>query len=90
MTLSVQISTLLFSFVFGFLFAFLISINYRFIYHSNKVIQVLFTFAFVLLSTLIYFIILEKLNYGALHIYYCIMIILGFIVEHGVEKLRKQ
>lgn len=90
MSLNIQISTLLFSFIFGVCFAFLVHVNYRFIYHSNKLIQVLFTFAFVLLSTLIYFIILEKMNYGTLHIYYFIMIILGFLLEHGIENLKKQ
>ncbi len=90
MILSLQLKTLLFSFFFGGIFSFFLRLNYRFIYHSNRMIKLLFTFAFVLLFTLIYFIGLEKINYGILHSYYFIMIILGVLAEHGIEKLIKK
>lgn len=90
MTLSIQIYSLLFSFFFGVLFSFALKINYHFIYHSNLIIQILFTLAFVLLLTILYFIGLEKINYGILHSYYFIMIILGFLLEHTIEKIIKK
>ena len=89
MILETQIYTLLFSFVFGMIFGFLVRINYFFLNHSNRIIKVLFTISFVTLFTLIYFIILEKLNSGIIHIYYFIMLILGFCLEQFIEKRIK-
>lgn len=89
MILETQIYTLLFSFVFGIFFGFLVKINYFFLNNSNRIIKVLFTFAFVTLFTLIYFIILQKLNSGIIHIYYFIMLILGFCLEQFIEKRIK-
>ena len=89
MILETQIYTLLFSFVFGMIFGFLVRINYFFLNHSNRLIKVLFTISFVTLFTLIYFIILEKLNSGIIHIYYFIMLILGFCLEQFIEKRIK-
>ncbi len=89
MILETQIYTLLFSFVFGIIFGFLVRINYFFLNHSNRIIKVLFTISFVTLFTLIYFIILEKLNSGIIHIYYFIMLILGFCLEQFIEKRIK-
>ena len=90
MILEIQIYTLLFSLVFGSLFGFLVRINYFFINHSNKVIKIVFTLSFVTLFTLIYFIILQKLNSGIIHIYYFIMLILGFCLEQFIEKKIKE
>ena len=89
MILETQIYTLLFSFVFGSLFGLLVRINYFFLNHSNKFIKILFTVVFVTIFTLIYFIILEKLNSGIIHIYYFIMLILGFCLEQFIEKKIK-
>ncbi len=89
MILETQIYTLLFSFIFGSLFGLLVRINYFFLNHSNKFIKILFTVVFVTIFTLIYFIILEKLNSGIIHIYYFIMLILGFCLEQFIEKKIK-
>ena len=90
MILETQIYTLLFSFIFGSLFGLLVRINYFFLNHSNKFIKILFTVVFVTIFTLIYFIILEKLNSGIIHIYYFIMLILGFCLEQFIEKKIKE
>lgn len=89
MILETQIYTLLFSFIFGSFFGLLVRINYFFLNHSNKFIKILFTVVFVTIFTLIYFIILEKLNSGIIHIYYFIMLILGFCLEQFIEKKIK-
>ena len=90
MILETQIYTLLFSFIFGSFFGLLVRINYFFLNHSNKFIKILFTVVFVTIFTLIYFIILEKLNSGIIHIYYFIMLILGFCLEQFIEKKIKE
>jgi len=86
MDLKTQIITLLFSFGYGFLFSFFLHINYKFIYNNKIFIKVITSFLFILINILMYFIILKKINYGIIHIYYLIVIIIGFILELFVFK----
>lgn len=88
MILRLQIYSLLFSFIYGFLFYFLVLLNKKYLYNNkfSFVIDVLF----IVNNVLIYFIILRYINNGIFHIYFSIMIILGFIIGHFMDKkIRK-
>lgn len=86
MNLELQILTFVVSFLFGVFFGIELKLNYKFIYQSNKIYKIITTFFFIMTNVLIYFIILRKTNNGILHIYGVLAIILGFILEHFVEK----
>ena len=86
MKLDIQILTLLFSFFYGIFFSWMVSLNYQFIYGDKKVLQVIFTFVFMIVMVMIYFLGLKMVNDVILHIYEFIMIIFGFFVEHFVRK----
>ena len=81
MTASLQLLTLGASFLYGFLFYYLMKINYRFIKNKKKFYQSLITILFMYNIVLLYIIIIFKLNNGIFHIYFFIMIILGFYVN---------
>lgn len=81
MTLNIQIQTILFSFCFGIIFSLFLTINYKFLYESKKIIKIFFSFLIVILSLLFYFYGLLKINYGIIHPYGIISIIIGFIIE---------
>lgn len=87
MTLEIQIKSLLFSFLFGIYFAYIIKINYKFILPLNKFFRVVGTLLLIISNVLIYFFILLKINYGLLHIYLILMIILGVYIEQLLNKL---
>lgn len=88
MSLNIQINTFIASFLFGLFFGIELRLNHKFIYQSNKTYKILTTFFFVIVNVLIYFIILKKVNYGILHIYAILAIIIGFLVEHfGMKYL---
>ncbi len=86
MGLKVQIVSLLVSFCYGMFFYLLLELNSRFLYSSNIIVKVLVSFLFVMFHTLLYFIILMKINYGYIHFYFFLCIILGYILCKVVYK----
>ncbi len=86
MELNIQILSLTFSFIFGFLFSFFLNLNLKIIFSKNKFIKFLGTFLIILLSTLLYFIGLYKINNAIFHPYELFMIILGFYIENKCKK----
>lgn len=82
MELIVQLKLIIFSFLYGIFFAFTLNINYKFINSKRKILKVIFTLVFIILNTLIYFAILQKINNGILHYYSFICIVLGFLSEN--------
>lgn len=89
MNLKLQIITLLFSFFFGALFSFLLTIQYRFLYARVKWFQYLFTILFVFVMTLFYFVVLRKINYGIIHPYSILSILVGYCTEHLTHNYFK-
>lgn len=87
MNIKIQITTLLFSFLYGIFFSFFLSLNYKFIYSNKKIFRTAISFLVVVVSVLIYFIILKKINYGIFHIYEILMISLGVIVENIIVSV---
>lgn len=77
MNLKIQIISLVFSFVFGVLFGILINLNYKLVFNKNVKIRIIGTFSFLLDISLLYFFIIEKINYGILHIYFLLILFVG-------------
>lgn len=87
MILEIQIKSLVFSFLFGIYFSYMIRINYKYILSLNKLFKILGTLILVFSNMLLYFVILLKINYGLIHIYLILMIILGVYIEYIINKL---
>ena len=81
MNLKTQIILVIFSFIYGFLFSIFLNINYKFIYSNNKFIKIATSFIIILISVLVYFIGIRKINNAILHPYSILMVILGFFVD---------
>jgi len=90
MDLYTQIITLLFSFLFGIFFSLFVGVNYKIIYNDKKWIKLLGTFLVVLISILIYFVLLRKINYAAFHPYLLLAIVLGFCLEKKIANHFKK
>lgn len=82
MNIKLQIITLIYSFLYGIFFSFFLSLNYKFIYGDKKILKIIVSFFCIIISVLLYFIILQKINNGIFHIYEILVIILGFIIEN--------
>lgn len=86
MNLEIQLKLILFSFVFGAFLALMIDLNRKFLYSSQIIYKIIFTFFFVIVNAFLYFIILQKINNGIIHIYSIFCIIFGFFTEHIIRK----
>ena len=78
MNAKTQIIVLTFSYLFGFIFNYLNILNINIIKNKNKFYRSFITIMFMYNIVLIYLISLYKLNHGIFHIYFLIMIILGY------------
>lgn len=86
MNLRVQLISLIVSFLYGVFFYLLLELNYKFLYSSNLVVKIVVSFLFVMFNVLLYFLILMKINYGYVHLYFFLCIILGYFVCKVVYK----
>lgn len=86
MPLQVQSLTLFVSFLYGMFFEVTLYFSSNFIYHKNYVFRIISTFIFVMLHIILYFSILERINYGVVHIYAILCLFAGYIVGYYLQK----
>lgn len=86
MILSIQIYSLLYSFLYGIIFYFLLEINYKLIYSSKIFIRIIYSFLFLITNTLVYFLVLVKINNGIVHPYFLISLTLGYLLTYYLTK----
>ena len=84
MILKIQIFSLLFSFAFGIFVYFILELMHRFIYNNKISVKLFFSLLFSLFISIIYFLLLLRINNGVLHSYFFLMILLGYIVANFV------
>ena len=87
MNIRLQIITLLVSFLYGIFFSFFLSLNYKFIYSNSRVFKIVISFLVTIITVLLYFIILKKINNGIFHIYEILSLILGFSFESWMSGI---
>ena len=86
MTAQLQLISLSISYLYGFFFFYLYKMNYLLIKDKKKFYQSLITILFMYNMVLIYIIIIYKVNHGIFHIYFFIMIALGFYSSLQLTK----
>jgi len=91
MNLKIQIISFLFSFLYGVFFSFLFNLHYQFLFYRNKIIQVIITLLFLLDMALLYFLVLQMINNGIVHVYFYFLLFLGFYTTFSFfKKFRKK
>lgn len=78
MNLTIQIYSFLYSFLFGIFFKFLLDLFYMFIVKCKFLLNLFLSFLFIFILSVLYFTILLFINNGVLHIYFLIMIMVGY------------
>lgn len=81
-----QIVILLVSFLYGIFFYYFSLFNGKIILNKSRVFRSLTTILFMYNVVLLYVIVVYKINRGIFHIYFFLMIILGFLVGYKVKK----
>lgn len=77
MILIVQLKSLFLSFIYGMFFKFTFNINKKILLNKNKIYRFIISFLFMLNHSLLYFILLKKINNFSLHFYMFLSFILG-------------
>ena len=90
MELSIQLQALTVSFVYWILFSYLIKIQYRYLFESKLYYKILITTLFIFDNCLLYFLILRMINNAMFHIYFLLLIILGYLFGVKLLKTRKK
>lgn len=85
MTLDIQIKTFLVSILFGILFSFLVDMFYK-----QKIFNIILSFIVILIFTIIYFLVLLKMNNAIIHPYYIIAFVVGFYLQNIFKNLLKK
>ena len=88
--LSIQIKSILVSFLFGMFLKLIISMNYKFLFYTKGIIKVLGNLFFVIDLVFIYFLILRYVNNGIMHYYFIIFIVLGFLLMCKIQLIFKK
>ena len=86
MNLNIQVLSLVVSFLYGLFLYLILEINYRFFVTSSILFKIIFSFLFVFVNTLLYFIILLYINNGYVHIYFIIFIMIGYLLCKVISK----
>lgn len=90
MNYKLQLISFLVSFLFGIFFYFTSLFNHKIIKKHSIVLQYLITFVYILDISLLYILLMYKVNYGVIHIYFIGMLFLGFAFGFVYcKKLRK-
>lgn len=94
MSLNTQIFTVVISFLYGIFFSITMNLSNKIIYNNKLIIKILFTFIFIFIHSLVYFNVLLRINYGIIHIYGILAIIIGFtlheLLKNKVVKIYKR
>lgn len=86
MTSKMQLISFFISFIFGIFFFFLTEINFKLIKDLKRYLQHILTFIYVLDIIISYIIIFYHLNKGYFHIYFILMVFIGFLVGYIINK----
>lgn len=80
MILSTQILSLIYSFFYGIFFFSMLEVNYKILYNGKFIYRIMISFLFVIFISLLYFIILLKINNGILHVYFFLVFFTGYML----------
>ena len=86
MSLNIQIYSLLFSFLYGIILYILLEINYRFLFEGKIIYRIIISFLFVMVLSLVYFLVLLKINNGVLHLYFFLSMFTGYLLSFVIYK----
>ena len=90
MDYKIQIISFIFSFIFGGFFYLTSVLNYRFMSKYPAFFKYLITMVYILDISLIYVLFMYKINYGVIHIYFVIVLFLGFYATSVYRKKIKK
>ena len=90
MNLTIQIKTILFSFFFGIFFSLGFELQKNRFSKPKQLMEFIFQFFYVFVNTLLFFLLMKKINNAIFHPYEILLLILGFIVGNEIFKMTQK
>lgn len=87
--LNIQLSLIIYSFLYGLVFYYLLCLCRDYLNYNNCFFRIINTFTFFIALSIIYFIGLQIICDGILHIYSLFIVILPGLIEHFIAKKIK-
>ncbi len=84
--LSMQIKAIIFSLVYGVFIAFMVNVNYKCLFNKNMIFKIIFDSIFILDLGMLYFFILQFINFGYLHVYFFLAHTVGCLASYSLLK----
>ena len=78
--LSMQIKAIIFSLIYGVFISFMVNVNYKCLFNKNMIFKIIFD------SWMLYFFILQFINFGYLHVYFFLALSVGFFASFSFFK----
>lgn len=76
----IQVLSLVISFIYGILFYLLTRFNYYILDKKHNILKFIVTLVFIVDIVIFYVYLMYKINNGYFHIYFVVMVILGFML----------
>lgn len=86
MSLNIQIYSLGYSFIFGIFFYILLELFNKITFSGKLFWKIIYSFIFTIGLSLLYFWGLLYINNGYLHMYFLLMILVGYIIMFYIKK----
>lgn len=86
----IQVLSFLLSFFYGMLFYLLTRFNYYILEKKKVFLKFLVTLVFIIDIVILYVYLMYKINNGNFHIYFCIVLILGYILMNKMYERTKK
>jgi len=83
----IQLLSFFVSFLFGIIFAFLNEFNNKLIAKGKKGFKIAATFLFIINISLLYLLLMYKINEGVIHLYFLLFVVLGYIISFPKIKV---
>lgn len=87
MDLEIQLQSLITSLIYGMYLSLIYNILYKYLYSNNIFIKITWNIMFSVIHALIYFQFMKLINEGIIHIYFIVLLIIGFIIGNKKTKL---
>ena len=78
----IQLKSFMLSFIYGFLIYLVLRFNKFIIYDLTKIIKYIITSICLVDLSLIYIYLIYKINYGYYHVYFILVLIIGFMINY--------
>ena len=86
MILKIQIFSLLYSFIYGIIFYILLEVNQKFALQFVRYVEMADIGYTAIFISLLYFLILIKINNGILHLYFFLTMFTGYLLSFVIYK----